>query len=91
MRTRRQPTSTYKIENLTYFINGLVAGAAKVRDELQSAPTARTATTNTVSVDDSQSFIPVRGRFADDPTWDDFMRGIEQYRQEMNALESSLE
>jgi len=53
-------------------------------------------TTSTASVDPSVSaeiepFIPVYGRFKDDPTWDRFMQNIEEYSQEVDAMERSKE
>ena len=38
-------------------------------------------------VSETQSLAPVGGVFRDDPTWDNFMRNIEEYSNYVDALE----
>jgi len=62
------------------------------QSESVTIPVPSSATTsNTASIDPSvltevEPFIPVYGRFRDDPTWDEYMQNIEQYRREIDAL-----
>lgn len=50
--------------------------------------TARTTDLKTV---ENHPLIPVHGRFRNDPTWDRFMQNIEEYSQEVDAIERSKE
>lgn len=48
--------------------------------------TTTTATIDPAAVKTAEPFIPVYGRFRDDPTWDEYMEHMEQYRREIDAL-----
>lgn len=51
-----------------------------------NATTAHTASVDPSVLMEVESFIPVQGRFRDDPTWDEYMQNMEQYRREIDAI-----
>jgi hypothetical protein len=56
-----------------------------------SASNAVTMTANDYRIVENHPLIPVYGRFRNDPTWDRFMQSIEEYSQEIDAIERSAE
>lgn len=48
--------------------------------------TAHTASADPSMLMEVEPFIPVYGRFRDDPTWDEYVQHMEQYRREIDAL-----
>jgi hypothetical protein len=60
---------------------------------LAHTPTASSvaASMRKVAVYENHPLIPVYGRFRDDPSWDRYMRNIEEYSQEIDAIERTQE
>lgn len=73
---------------LTYegvFRAGMTVGATLVARTIDHV-SQKTASNTPVVTQERQV-----GLFADDPTWDSFMQSIEEYRNQMDAFERSLE
>ncbi len=90
--TRRQAiNNTLDIDAVRVFVGGVAAGMSYTRLRSNSLDASTGATANAVSVENSQSFIPVYGRFRDDPTWNDFVASMEEFRQGINSIEPTNE
>jgi hypothetical protein len=63
---------------------------------VSKASEGSTAAANTVNVSQESSpgsrpLVPVYGHFRDDPTWERFMQNIEEYSEQVDAFERTLE
>lgn len=56
-----------------------------------SARESTGVTVHNFEVISNHPLVSVEGVFRNDPTWDDYMQSIAEYRREINALENSLE
>jgi hypothetical protein len=78
------------------FKAGFAVGYVSKACEADPISLGTTVVANTVNVSEqsptnSHPFIPVYGRFRDDPTWERFMQNIEEYDEHVDALERTLE
>jgi len=79
-------TRTFEIPQILQVGLGYVAGYKAGWDE------ARTAVRETIDavaepIADANPLVSAHGVFRNDPTWDNFMQNIEEYRRYVNSLE----
>ena len=55
------------------------------------ATTTDTSSLSRLKIIENHPLVPVFGVFQDDPTWDDFKRSMEEYSQQVDAFERTIE